>query len=214
MQLSTRSPTDQRADAVRVPYLTHVIQNPGGRSAPGRTGSRDPSKSLISMSALPGHHEGRNPPLLLLAGARTGGQTYQMQVLFLTIRPHPSTKPWLQQGMLHHSHQPNPSLPTRPFQIPISPPPSSYPPYPAPRTSLSLPAPFLIPSYPRRCDTVHRRTTTRMKTWRSSRQVKRPRRRQARGSRTHSGGFFPKEHALSSGPRRHLRAPCAHPHLS
>jgi hypothetical protein len=148
--------TDSSFSCPRNPLAT--TENPDGRSARGRTSSRDLSKSLISMSALPGLHEGHNPALLLLAGAPTGGQTDQMQVPALlsslatgshlilnfqapslTIRPHPSTKPWLQQGMLHHSHQPNPPLPTRLFQMPTSRPPSSYPPYPAPESARSCP---------------------------------------------------------------------------
>ena len=71
--------TDSSLSCPRNPLLA-ATENRDERSARDRTDSKEPQKSLISMSALPEPHEGLNPALPPPALALTGGQTYQMQV--------------------------------------------------------------------------------------------------------------------------------------
>ena len=71
--------TDSSLSCPRNPLLA-ATENQDERSARDRTDSKEPQKSLISMSALPEPHEGLNPALPPPALALTGGQTYQMQV--------------------------------------------------------------------------------------------------------------------------------------
>jgi hypothetical protein len=55
-------------------------ENRNVRSARNRRGNREPTKSLTSTSALPGHHVEANPVPPVAARAPPGDQTYQMQV--------------------------------------------------------------------------------------------------------------------------------------